>query len=121
MAVELLGVRAAGAGRGLRCERWDNTSVAAVLGGWDVGACTTQAADGGVVTGVVVCMCNKALSAAVTVLALALFVTFPIGTAYALYALWVCWANPTTRRHLGEETTGPFAPPVRSLQLHVGR
>jgi hypothetical protein len=53
-----------------------------------------------------------------TVLALALFVTFPIGTAYAVYALWVCWANPTTRRHLGEETTGPFARSARRLELH---
>lgn len=38
-----------------------------------------------------------------TLLALALIVTFPIGTAYALYALWVCWANPITRRHLSDD------------------
>ncbi|HJK94970.1 MAG TPA: hypothetical protein RMH85_19400 [Polyangiaceae bacterium LLY-WYZ-15_(1-7)] len=39
-----------------------------------------------------------------TLLAFALIMTFPLGTFYALYALWVCWANPATRRHLsGDE------------------
>ncbi|MBX3246801.1 MAG: hypothetical protein KF901_06450 [Myxococcales bacterium] len=38
-----------------------------------------------------------------TVLALALIVTLPLGTAYALYALWVCWLNPLTRAWLGAE------------------
>ncbi|MCB9599352.1 MAG: hypothetical protein H6722_02375 [Sandaracinus sp.] len=44
-----------------------------------------------------------------TLLALALIVTFPIGTVYALYALWVCWANPTTRRHLGDDAPASSA------------
>jgi hypothetical protein len=47
-----------------------------------------------------------------TLLALALIVTFPIGTAYALYALWVCWAHPVVRRHLSDD--GDVAPLVLS-------
>lgn len=46
-----------------------------------------------------------------TVLALALIVTLPLGTAYALYALWVCWLNPLTRAWLGaerEQVARPF-------------
>jgi Ca2+/Na+ antiporter len=35
-----------------------------------------------------------------TFLACSLLLTFPIGTIFALYALWVCWAHPDVRRHL---------------------
>ncbi len=46
-----------------------------------------------------------------TLLAIALLMTFPFGTAYALYALWVCWANPQTRRFMGGDipVVAPFA------------
>ncbi|MEM9072079.1 MAG: hypothetical protein AAGE52_26470 [Myxococcota bacterium] len=44
-----------------------------------------------------------------TILALALIMTFPLGTFYALYALWVCWANPETRNFFSrEEGVLPF-------------
>ncbi len=44
-----------------------------------------------------------------SMLALGLIMTFPLGTFYALYALWVCWANPETRNYLaGEELELPF-------------
>jgi hypothetical protein len=32
-----------------------------------------------------------------TVLAVLTIASFPVGTAYAIYALWVCWSNPPTR------------------------
>lgn len=45
-----------------------------------------------------------------TLLAVALVMTFPLGTIYALFALWVCWANPETRQVLdGEKPLLPFA------------
>lgn len=45
-----------------------------------------------------------------TLLAVALVMTFPLGTIYALFALWVCWANPETRQLLdGEKPLLPFA------------
>jgi len=33
-----------------------------------------------------------------TVLAVLNFSNVPLGTAYAVYALWVCWMNETTKR-----------------------
>lgn len=41
-----------------------------------------------------------------TGVALCLILTFPVGTFYAAYALWVCWANPETRRHLAGAPRG---------------
>ncbi len=47
-----------------------------------------------------------------TLVALCLILTFPIGTFYAAYALYVCWANPETRRHLGGTEPRPFVRPT---------
>ena len=45
-----------------------------------------------------------------TLLAVALLMTFPLGTLYSLFALWVCWANADTRQVLdGEKKILPFA------------
>jgi len=42
-----------------------------------------------------------------TFLACSLLLTFPIGTIFAVYALWVCWAHPDVRRHLAPRETVP--------------
>jgi hypothetical protein len=42
-----------------------------------------------------------------TFLACSLLLTFPIGTIFALYALWVCWAHPDVRRHLAPREAAP--------------
>ena len=48
-----------------------------------------------------------------TFLACSLLLTFPIGTVFALYALWVCWAQPEVRRHLAPVEREP----VRSADM----
>jgi hypothetical protein len=50
-----------------------------------------------------------------TFLACSLLLTFPIGTVFALYALWVCWAQPDCRRHLAPREPSPeLRSPLRS-------
>lgn len=44
-----------------------------------------------------------------TFLACSLLLTFPIGTIFAVYALWVCWAQPDVRRHLAPREAAPEA------------
>ena len=50
-----------------------------------------------------------------TFLACSLLLTFPIGTIFAVYALWVCWAHPDVRRHLAP--LEPGEEPIREPQL----
>ena len=50
-----------------------------------------------------------------TALACALLLTFPIGTVFAVYALWVCWANPLVRAHLAPRDSA--APRPRRFAL----
>ncbi len=50
-----------------------------------------------------------------TFLACSLLLTFPIGTVFALYALWVCWAHPDVRQHLAPRE--PVARPTVEPQL----
>lgn len=53
-----------------------------------------------------------------TFLACSLLLTFPVGTLFAIYALWVCWAHPEVRRYLAPvEPVEPSAAPAREPAL----
>lgn len=44
-----------------------------------------------------------------TLLAVTHVASFPLGTAYALYAAWVCWLNPASKKKFDAKLKGYIA------------